>query len=88
MIWFALLIFLCLPFVVQVRALILPVVAVVFVLSGAGDWLVAKIDGPDPAVQQVTPPPAPTEWDQIKGSYHGPDHQPPTGNMFKEYAKN
>lgn len=88
MIWLMLLAFLCLPFVVQVRALILPVVAVVFVLSGAGDWLVAQIDGPDRVIQHITPPPAPTEWDRIKGSYHGPDRQPPAGNMFQEYAKN
>lgn len=88
MIWFALLVFLCLPLAVKIRALILPVVAVVFVLSGAGDWLVAKIDGPAPTVQQVTPQPAQTEWDQIRGSYHGPDHQPPAGNMFQQYAKN
>ena len=87
MIWFALLVFLCLPLAVKIRALILPVVAVVFVLSGAGDWLISKIDGPTPDVQQVTTRAEPSEWDQIMRSYHGPDHQPKTGNMFNEYTK-
>lgn len=87
MIWFSLLVFLVLPFTVQVRALILPAVAALFIFSGAADWVIAHIDGPEP-VQVSSPTAPPKKLLTFDDTLPGGTSQPVvngSGNMFIVY---